>query len=152
MLRNSGITVLSFANKVVKVQQQKFVCSLYGVPKTLQYVWELPNMMQRVTAAVHFGPLGAFVVPYRCVYWKVVCSGRIGPMMADVVHLSVLSTHIKEAGVGIGCVVVAICIHNGLILHRKAELLLRQPQPNHNQQTTYLAHHGKCVHSSIPSW
>ncbi len=30
---------MSFANKVVKVQLQKFVCSLYGVPKTLQYIF-----------------------------------------------------------------------------------------------------------------
>ncbi len=37
MLSTSGITVLSFANKVVKVQLQKFVCSLYGVPRTLHY-------------------------------------------------------------------------------------------------------------------
>ncbi len=37
MLSNSGITVLSFANKVVKVQPQKFVRSLYGVPRTLHY-------------------------------------------------------------------------------------------------------------------
>ncbi len=36
MLSYSGITVLSFANKVVKVQLQKFVRSLYGVPRTLQ--------------------------------------------------------------------------------------------------------------------
>ncbi len=33
MLGYSGITVLSFANKVVKVQPQKFVRFLYGVPK-----------------------------------------------------------------------------------------------------------------------
>ncbi len=38
MLFNSAIVVLSFANKVVKVQPQKFVCSLYGVPRTLQYL------------------------------------------------------------------------------------------------------------------
>ncbi len=38
MLSYSGITVLSFANKVVKVQPQKFVRSLYGVPRTLQYI------------------------------------------------------------------------------------------------------------------
>ncbi len=37
MLSHSGITVLSFANKVVKVQPQKFVRSLYRVPRTLQY-------------------------------------------------------------------------------------------------------------------
>ncbi len=37
MLSNSGITVLSFANKVVKVQPQKFVRSLYNVPRTSQY-------------------------------------------------------------------------------------------------------------------
>ncbi len=37
MLIYSGITVLSFANKVVKVQPQKFVRSLSGVPRTLQY-------------------------------------------------------------------------------------------------------------------
>ncbi len=37
MLSYSGITLLSFANKVVKVQPQKFVRSLYGVPRTLQY-------------------------------------------------------------------------------------------------------------------
>ncbi len=36
MLSNSGITALSFANKVVKVQSQKFVRSLYGVPRTSQ--------------------------------------------------------------------------------------------------------------------
>ncbi len=35
MLSYNGITVLSFANKVVKVQSQKFVRSLYGVPRTL---------------------------------------------------------------------------------------------------------------------
>ncbi len=38
MLSYSGITVLSFANKAVRVQPQKFVRSLYGVPRTLQYV------------------------------------------------------------------------------------------------------------------
>ncbi len=38
MLSYSGITVLSFANKKVKVQPQKFVRSLYGVPRMLQYV------------------------------------------------------------------------------------------------------------------
>ncbi len=38
MLFNSAITVLSFANKVVKVQPQKFIRSLYVVPRTLQYV------------------------------------------------------------------------------------------------------------------
>ncbi len=38
MLFNSAIVVLFFANKVVKVQAQKFVRSLYGVPRTLQYV------------------------------------------------------------------------------------------------------------------
>ncbi len=37
MLSYSGVTVLSFANKVVKVQPQKFVRSLYGVRRTLQY-------------------------------------------------------------------------------------------------------------------
>ncbi len=37
MLSYSGTTVLSFANKVVKVQPRKFVRSLYGVPRTLQY-------------------------------------------------------------------------------------------------------------------
>ncbi len=37
MLSYSGITVLSFANKVVKVQSQKFVRSLYRVLRTLQY-------------------------------------------------------------------------------------------------------------------
>ncbi len=38
MLFNSAIPVLSFANKVVKVQAQKFVRSLYGVPRTLHLV------------------------------------------------------------------------------------------------------------------
>ncbi len=38
MLSYGGITVLSLANKVVKVQPQKFVRSLYGVPRTLQYL------------------------------------------------------------------------------------------------------------------
>ncbi len=37
MLSFQGITALSFANKVVKVQPQKFVRSLYGVRRTLQY-------------------------------------------------------------------------------------------------------------------
>ncbi len=37
MLSYSGITVLSFAYKVVKVQPRKFVRSLYRVPRTLQY-------------------------------------------------------------------------------------------------------------------
>ncbi len=37
MLFNSAIVMLSFANKVVKVQPRKFVRSLYGVPRTLQY-------------------------------------------------------------------------------------------------------------------
>ncbi len=36
MLSYSGITVLSFANKVVKVQLRKFVRSLCRVPRTLQ--------------------------------------------------------------------------------------------------------------------
>ncbi len=38
VLSYSGITVLSFANKVVKVQPQKFVRSLYGVSRTLHYI------------------------------------------------------------------------------------------------------------------
>ncbi len=38
MLSYSGIIVLFFANKVVKVQPQKFLRSLYGAPRTLQYV------------------------------------------------------------------------------------------------------------------
>ncbi len=37
MLSYSGITGLSFANKVVKVQPKKFFRSSYGVPRTLQY-------------------------------------------------------------------------------------------------------------------
>ncbi len=37
MLFDSAIFVLSFANKVVKVEPRKFVRSLYGVPRTLQY-------------------------------------------------------------------------------------------------------------------
>ncbi len=37
VLSYSSITVLSFANKVVKVQPRKFVRSLYRVPRTLQY-------------------------------------------------------------------------------------------------------------------
>ncbi len=37
MLSYSGITMLSFANKVVNVQPRKFVRSLYEVPRTLQY-------------------------------------------------------------------------------------------------------------------
>ncbi len=37
MLSYSSINVLSFTNKVVKVQPQKFVRSLYGVPRILQY-------------------------------------------------------------------------------------------------------------------
>ncbi len=38
MLSNSGITVLSFANNVVKVQLRKFVRSSYGVRRMSQYV------------------------------------------------------------------------------------------------------------------
>ncbi len=38
MLFNSAIVVWSFANKLVKVQPRKFVRSLYGVPRTLQYL------------------------------------------------------------------------------------------------------------------
>ncbi len=37
MLSYGGITVLSFANKIVKVQPRKSTHSLYGVPRTLQY-------------------------------------------------------------------------------------------------------------------
>ncbi len=37
MLSYSGITVLSFSNKVVKIQPRKFIRSSYGVPRTLQY-------------------------------------------------------------------------------------------------------------------
>ncbi len=39
MLSYGGITVLSFSNKVMKIQPQKFVRSLYGVSRTLQYVF-----------------------------------------------------------------------------------------------------------------
>ncbi len=44
MLSYSGITVLSFANKVVKVQPRKFVRSLHGVPRMLQYLHDLPGL------------------------------------------------------------------------------------------------------------
>ncbi len=41
MLFNSAIVMLSFANKVVKVQPRKFVRSLCGVPRTLHLVSEV---------------------------------------------------------------------------------------------------------------
>ncbi len=41
MLSYSGIAVLSFPNKVVKVQPQKYIRSLYGVPRTLHLVSEV---------------------------------------------------------------------------------------------------------------
>ncbi len=41
MLFNSATVVLSFANKVVKVQPRKFIRSLYGVPRTLHLVLEV---------------------------------------------------------------------------------------------------------------
>ncbi len=44
MLFNSAIVVLSFANKVVKVQPRKFVRSLSGVPRMLQYVYIQNNV------------------------------------------------------------------------------------------------------------
>ncbi len=47
MLSYSGITVLSFTNKVVKVPLQKFVRSLYGVPRTLQYFHKVLKMRQK---------------------------------------------------------------------------------------------------------
>ncbi len=41
MLYSSAIIVLSLADKVVKVQSQKFVCSSYPVPGTLHLVLEV---------------------------------------------------------------------------------------------------------------
>ncbi len=58
VLSYSGITVLSFANKVVKVQLQKFVRSLYGVPRALQYaldkVFEGEKIMKKPDAEENY--------------------------------------------------------------------------------------------------
>ncbi len=45
MLSYSGVTVLSFANKLVKVRLQKLVRSLYRVPRTLQYTKVDPKLL-----------------------------------------------------------------------------------------------------------
>ncbi len=47
MLSYSGITVLSFANKKVKVQPRQFVHSLYGVPRTLITLYNINKLDAR---------------------------------------------------------------------------------------------------------
>ncbi len=58
MLSYSGITVLSFANKVVKVQPQKFVCSLYKVPTTLQYFTRTTKIINPINFFFKYNNIG----------------------------------------------------------------------------------------------
>ncbi len=54
MLFNSAIVVLSFANKVVKVQPRKFVRSLYGVPRTLHYFTKITRVLPQKSLPLFF--------------------------------------------------------------------------------------------------
>ncbi len=69
MLSYSGVTLLSFANTVVKGQPQKFVRSLYRVPRMLQYISIVFEFRKRTIngVAIIYRLLGTIIIIFRII-------------------------------------------------------------------------------------